>query len=324
MKSLFVRVSLLFACSASSLAQQATLQPSKDNTLYETLDGSTSNGAGEYLFAGRVGPVGGGAIRRALLKFDIAGSVPAGATVTSAVLTLNMSKSLLGTTTVELRKVSADWGEGTSEAGLTEGSGGASSTNDATWMHRFYNTSVWTVPGGDFVTTASASVSVAGAARYSWGSTAQMVADVQAWLDTPSSNFGWIVSGDESATSTAKRFDSRQNATFANRPSLQVTYATATAVDGLGGKPDQFSLEQNFPNPFNPSTTISFSLPVKSSVSLKVIDLFGREVATLASEEMSAGTHSRQWQAVNMPSGVYFFRLKAGELVKTQKMNLMK
>jgi hypothetical protein len=151
-----------------------------------------------------------------------------------------------------------------------------------------------------------------------------MVADVQAWLDAPSTNFGWIVSGDESASNTSKRFDSRQNATSANRPSLQITYTTATAVVGPSDKPDQFSLEQNYPNPFNPSTTISFTLPIGSMVSLKVIDILGREVATLVSEEMSAGTYSRQWNAANVPSGFYFYRLRAGELEKTEKMTLMK
>ena len=75
--------------------------------------------------------------------------------------------------------------------------------------------------------------------------------------------------------------------------------------------PTHFSLNQNYPNPFNPSTTISFSLPSQSFVSLKVFDALGREVATLVSEEMSAGSYSRQWNAATMSSGIYFYRLQA-------------
>jgi hypothetical protein len=72
-------------------------------------------------------------------------------------------------------------------------------------------------------------------------------------------------------------------------------------------------LSQNYPNPFNPSTIISFTLPSKSFVSLKVIDVLGRAVATLVSDEMPAGNYSRQWNAANMSSGIYFYRVQAGK-----------
>ncbi len=96
--------------------------------------------------------------------------------------------------------------------------------------------------------------------------------------------------------------------------------------------PNQFTLEQNYPNPFNPTTTISFSLPSKSFVSLKVFDIIGREVATIVSEEMSAGIHSRQWIASKMSSGIYFYRLQAhplsggqtGTYTETKKLVLLK
>ena len=67
------------------------------------------------------------------------------------------------------------------------------------------------MPGGDFSSTVSATQAVDGNGAYVWGSTAQMVADVQGWLDSPAANFGWIVLGDEQQSTTAKRFDSRQN-----------------------------------------------------------------------------------------------------------------
>ena len=86
----------------------------------------------------------------------------------------------------------------------------------------------------------------------------------------------------------------------------------------------RFELNQNYPNPFNPSTMISFSLPSKSFVSLKVFDFMGREVATLVSEQMLGGAYSRQWNAAKMSSGIYFYRLRAGSLIKTKKLILLK
>jgi hypothetical protein len=88
--------------------------------------------------------------------------------------------------------------------------------------------------------------------------------------------------------------------------------------------PQVLHLEQNYPNPFNPSTTISFSLPSKSFVSLKVFDLIGREVATIISADMQAGSYSRQWNASDLPSGAYFYRLQAGLFAETKKLILLK
>jgi hypothetical protein len=83
-------------------------------------------------------------------------------------------------------------------------------------------------------------------------------------------------------------------------------------------------LQQCYPNPFNPSTNISFSLPTRSFVALKVFDLLGREVAILVSEEISAGSYSKQWNAANMSSGIYFYRLQVGSFIETKKLVLLK
>ncbi len=88
--------------------------------------------------------------------------------------------------------------------------------------------------------------------------------------------------------------------------------------------PASYGLSQNYPNPFNPSTRISFSLPSKSFVSLKVFDLIGREVTTLVSEELPTGNYTKQWNAQNMPSGIYFYRLQAGSFIETKKLILLK
>ena len=138
-----------------------------------------------------------GELRRGVLAFDIAGHVPAGSTITAVSLSMNMSMTPLETArTVELHKLLADWGEGTSHAPVEEGDGAPATPNDATWRHRFFDTIFWTNEGGDFSATVSASQSVGGIGQYTWSS-AQMVADVQSWLDNPGSNFGWLVLGDE-------------------------------------------------------------------------------------------------------------------------------
>jgi photosystem II stability/assembly factor-like uncharacterized protein len=88
--------------------------------------------------------------------------------------------------------------------------------------------------------------------------------------------------------------------------------------------PNTFRLEQNYPNPFNPMTTISFSLPSRSIVSLQVFDMIGREVATIVSEEIPAGNYTKQWNAGNMSSGIYFYRLQAGPYTDTKILLLLK
>ena len=88
--------------------------------------------------------------------------------------------------------------------------------------------------------------------------------------------------------------------------------------------PNTFELMQNYPNPFNPSTTIAFNLPSRSFVSLKVFDVLGREVSTIVSQELQAGSYRREWNAANMTSGVYFYRIQAGTFAETKKLLLLK
>ena len=88
--------------------------------------------------------------------------------------------------------------------------------------------------------------------------------------------------------------------------------------------PENFGLKQNFPNPFNSSTVISFSLPSKSSVIIKVFGMKGREVATLVNEELAAGNYYLQWNASNISSGVYFYRMQCGSFITTKKLILLR
>jgi len=213
---------------ASDLASAATISimPSKDNTLYEfdPDDGDHSNGAGFHFFAGETAM---SELRRGVLAFDIAGSIPHGSIITSVTLSMNMSRTISETPRiVELHKLLADWGEGTSHAPGEEGDGAPATTNDATWRHRFFDTIFWAMQGGDFSATVSASQSVGPVGPYTWNS-AQMVADVQSWVNNPASNFGWLVLGDESAAGTTKRFDTRESA---SPPVLTIEYRSGQSA----------------------------------------------------------------------------------------------
>ncbi len=88
--------------------------------------------------------------------------------------------------------------------------------------------------------------------------------------------------------------------------------------------PNQFLLKQNYPNPFNPLTTIGFSIPFSEYVKLSVYDILGREVANLINEQKQAGNYEVKFDGSNLPSGVYFFRIQAGDFTQTKKMILMK
>jgi photosystem II stability/assembly factor-like uncharacterized protein len=87
---------------------------------------------------------------------------------------------------------------------------------------------------------------------------------------------------------------------------------------------DEYALEQNYPNPFNPTTTIGFGVLEKSNVRITILNSIGEEVATILNEERESGYYQVEFNAVNLPSGVYFYRLKAGNFVQTKKMILMK
>ena len=98
-----------------------------------------------------------------------------------------------------------------------------------------------------------------------------------------------------------------------------------TDVENLNSDvPQEFSLSQNYPNPFNPTTKIRFALPKSSFAKVVVYDILGREVETLINEQLNAGTYEVSWNAVNYPSGVYYYKLSAGEFSQTRKAVLIK
>lgn len=224
-RPLQICVGLLLLIRFPASAVEGTLTAERDNSLYEHPDGAESNGSGEHLFVG----VSNGLSQRALVFFDIAGSIPDGSTIESVSLTMTVSNSQPGAENVRLHRLLADWGEGDS-AGGEEGRGAPATPGDATWIHSFSSDTMWENPGGDFASISSADLGVGGVGNYTWTSTPDMIDDVQGWLDDPSTNFGWILIGTESGNVSARRFDSREHRSESNRPVLTIVF-DLTAVD---------------------------------------------------------------------------------------------
>jgi hypothetical protein len=223
-KSLYLAIFFLVTIGGSvEAAETVDIEPSADATLYGE-GSSLANGAGAFFFTGRTDNGNGAVERRALVAFDIAGSVPAGATITEVSLELTMSRTISGAQTVNLHRVLEGWSEGPSDPTGQEGGGAASGAGDATWIHREFPNDNWMMPGGSFTGTVSSSQQVSANGDYTFASTAQMVADVQSWLDDPDDNFGWELVIPSPGVASAKRFNSRENTNASSRPMLSVTY----------------------------------------------------------------------------------------------------
>lgn len=106
--------------------------------------------------------------------------------------------------------------------------------------------------------------------------------------------------------------------------SFKLIYDPSSQSEEILPVPDHYSLNQNYPNPFNPTTTIEYGLPQPEFVTLKIYDLLGREVMTLIKEKQKAGEHRVSFDAGSLASGVYVYRLKAGEFIKSHKMILLR
>ena len=102
------------------------------------------------------------------------------------------------------------------------------------------------------------------------------------------------------------------------------TVSPVTDVEKIQANLFSYKLEANYPNPFNPSTTILFSIPERAVVTLKIYDILGKEVAVLLNEEKDAGEHNVNFDALDLTSGIYFYQLRAGDFISTKKMILMK
>ncbi|MBL1214915.1 MAG: T9SS type A sorting domain-containing protein [Ignavibacteriae bacterium] len=103
-----------------------------------------------------------------------------------------------------------------------------------------------------------------------------------------------------------------------NSMKIEITNSNVNAI------PTSFALDQNYPNPFNPSTIISYQLPEQRQVKVAIFNMLGEEVSTLVNEVKEAGYHKVEWNGANLTSGVYFYRIEAGDFVSVKKMMLMK
>lgn len=141
----YLLILILAMAPSIALSDTLTITSSADNTLFGEFPGY-SNGAGDYIFTGltRIGET-----RRALIAFDLAGSLPAGSTINSVSLTLVMNRAKGNTTVdVSLHRLTRSWGEGTSHADAEEGKGIDATANDATWSHAIWPGQTWTTAGG--------------------------------------------------------------------------------------------------------------------------------------------------------------------------------
>ena len=115
-----------------------------------------------------------------------------------------------------------------------------------------------------------------------------------------------------------------QSQMIARQVILIGTSGNISAINSNKILPNQFALFQNYPNPFNPSTIISYEIPKHSFVTLKIFDILGREIATLVNEEKQIGKYSLKFDASNLSSGIYFYRITAGNFSSVKKMILIK
>ncbi len=215
------------------------LQADRDNSIYSEHT-SNSNGLGD-LFAGLIANFS--AMRRALIRFDLSG-LPPGATVATASVTMEVNK--VGTPTggdfdFTLHRLTRDWGEGTSSG---TGTGAPATAGEATWLQSAFGSQAWTIPGGDFVATASATTSVGAPDLYTWSSP-DLASDVQGWLDQPATRFGWILRGNET-TPSAKVFSSRDSG---DPPVLNVSYYTPPMLTRREAWEAQFFLPGQYIDP---------------------------------------------------------------------------
>jgi len=284
--------------------QMITLEPVADNTLYE--ENNNSNGAGIHLFAGATNNNN---ARRALVRFDL-GSIPAGATITSAELQLTGNKG--DNSDIAVHRLLEAWGEGTTQAPANQGMGGAPTDGGATWNFRFYQDSSWATAGGEFVSQASATAAVANGQRTSW-STDELIADVQQWLNDSTTNAGWILMGPEDVPGSAMRMGSREGST---PPELIVTYeATTTNITVIPAEDLQLSLR---PNPTIDQLWVEWSFGDQpEQLSIMVSSVLGQPLKQLNSTPAITG--QQMVPVSDLSSGWYLLTVRTENGTRSER-----
>lgn len=225
-------------------ADRIRLTPTADGTLIQVAPDANLGGA-NFLNAGTAGN---GNANRGLMQFSLAESIPVGATIVNAYLTMDIIRQPtmdMAITEFNLRRVLVSWGEG-DKTPLEENSpglGAPATEGDSTWQFRAVGGPAWTTPGGhigtDFSSTASSTTTIYGLGDLvEFESTPDLVADVQSWLDHPESNFGWVLMAqDERIRKSARSFASREDGS--GGPVLEIEFTpvpepATTALLGLG------------------------------------------------------------------------------------------
>jgi hypothetical protein len=237
-----------------ALAGSVTITSSDRDTTIFTPGTGNSGGGQSQMYAGTGGTAN--SADRALVHFDVADNVPSGVTVQSVTLSLTLSQVAgggmgAGDSTpreIDLHQLSSNWGEGTVSNG--GGQGGLANAGDATWINAFAPSTPWSTPtntpGGKFAAAASGAQVVNNVVNtvFAWDSTvttlngggatdnSKMVADVQSWLNSPLTNFGWILNNtDETDSRTFRAFFTREAAASV-RPQLTITFAVPEPATG--------------------------------------------------------------------------------------------
>ena len=247
-----------------------------------------------------------GALKKSALLYWNLSSIRSGSKIRSVEITVNVTNK--STETYELYESRRPWVE-----------------SEATWNEFAFGQS-WQVAGADGPEDRRAAVlgaiadSSEGSHTFSLNSTG--VAVVQAWVDNPAANHGFIIL-EHINTRDGLDFSSRENRTISKRPKLTVIYDGAGSAVAVKSQalPRATQLQQNYPNPFNPTTRISYSIRELGFVSLKIYDVLGKEVQTLVNEFQTAGTYSVELDATKFSSGTYFYTLRhSDDFVETRKM----
>ena len=209
----FLLIVFLWSASVSAAgAASISLNPAQDTFISEYVSFADPNGTSSEMVIGTQGANVGFPRNRGLIQFDLS-SIPSGAIVHSVTVRLTVMRTPLSpvASAFELHRLAQEWD------GL-----------ESTWAQRLAPEKNWAVPGGeegtDFSATASGNVRVSGVGEYTFASTPELIADVNAWLANPSTNHGWLVkTEDESVGFTARRFASREG--FSGAPVLEVQFA---------------------------------------------------------------------------------------------------
>jgi hypothetical protein len=302
---------ILQLSAAAAFAETVEIPCNRDNTLYESATGALSNGEGQSVFAGNTGT---GLIRRALVHFPVPDLIPTGSTVNSVVLRMHLAQRQAGTVTLRVHALLADWGEGASVAPGNGGAGTTPAPGDATWLHRFHPNDFWATAGGDYDPAVTASLAVSDTGYVLWGSNAALVSQVQGWISTPSSNFGWLIRTNEGGTFEGQRFDSRESESTWYRPVLIVDFTPSIVAvgDRVIGAPALLLVGAL---PAHGAVTFAIHVPEDGTAAIEILDARGALVRRLEGGALNAGDHRLTWDGSSAhggdaAAGLYFARLR--------------